>query len=307
MEENEKISVENLTKKREDTHTEAYLRFALQVGHFPNDLFCFYENKDADYYYLRIDKYFCGKNQPIKCGNKKKVIGTHNLISKKDEYNKYKKAYFVDRDFDDSIHEMYPSIYETPCYSIENLYCTKDVVSEILKNKLDLLENSKEYNKWLDLYSNLQNQYLDAILVFNAWYSCHIDSKNKKEKESSEEIMMQLKLEHKLPTRFIKIELTGIQKNYGMNEIKELYPNALEITEDKLKSKIEEFKSCNKIYTFRGKYVLELLYQFLDQISQDNSFKGKVKFHVERTTLLNQLTVFAETPESLITYLGSFN
>lgn len=35
--------------------------------------------------------------------------------------------FFVDNDYDESLEGISPDLYETPCYSIENLYAQKEV------------------------------------------------------------------------------------------------------------------------------------------------------------------------------------
>jgi Protein of unknown function (DUF4435) len=102
------------------------------------------------------------------------------LITTHKEYDKYKKAFFIDRDFNPSLPAHNPPIFETPCYSIENLYVSFDVFKAILINEFHLSEVSDSaFETCLTLYMKMQNEYHDAIMLFNAWYACLIDIRNK--------------------------------------------------------------------------------------------------------------------------------
>jgi len=100
----------------------AFHEFTLSTREFPTHLFCFFEGKDNAYYVPRIKQF---TTQYL-----------HRLIAQKTEYDKYKVGFFIDRDFNKELPLIYPPIFETPCYSIENLYVSKDVFKEILINEI---------------------------------------------------------------------------------------------------------------------------------------------------------------------------
>jgi len=147
----------------------AFQEFALSTRKYPNHLFCFFEGKDNPYYVPRI-KRFTSLYQPIKCGNRDSVLKIHTLISNRLEYSSYKKAFFIDRDFNKPLEQSNPPFFETPCYSIENLYVSVDVFKEILVNEFHLSEfsDSNIVEVYISLYHERQNEFHDAVCLFNS-------------------------------------------------------------------------------------------------------------------------------------------
>src|SRR5437763_6662955 len=101
-----------------NSSTVAFHKFVLLSNGRENDLFCFFEGIDSHYYSFRIKQIARRNYHPIVCGNKKSVLETFKKLNSNPIYDKYKKAYFIDRDFDEKNSEN--KIYETPTYSIEN-------------------------------------------------------------------------------------------------------------------------------------------------------------------------------------------
>jgi hypothetical protein len=121
----------------------AYQEFALHTRQDKDGLFCFFEGKDNAYYVPRI-KRFIKNNHPIHCGGREKVLEVYRLITIHREYDKYKKAFFIDRDFNQPLPPHNPPIFETSCYSIENFYVSVNVFKEIIKNEFHLSEVSEK-------------------------------------------------------------------------------------------------------------------------------------------------------------------
>ena len=78
-----------------------------------NCFFCFFEGKDNAYYVPRI-KSFTENYYPIQCGGRDKVLAVHRLITYHFEYDKYKKGFFIDRDFNEPLQSLEPPVFETP-------------------------------------------------------------------------------------------------------------------------------------------------------------------------------------------------
>ncbi|HZH39259.1 MAG TPA: DUF4435 domain-containing protein, partial [Bacillales bacterium] len=108
--------IEKLRKSREKAQV-AYQEFAVSTRKGKDGLFCFFEGKDNAYYVPRI-KRFTDNYHPINCGGRDEVLDVYRLITIHSEYDKYKKAFFVDRDFNEPLPPRNPPIFETPCYSI---------------------------------------------------------------------------------------------------------------------------------------------------------------------------------------------
>ena len=90
-------SVEALRTSRKRPSV-AYQEFMLYVGKQKSGLFCFFEGKDNAYYVPRI-KQVTQTYHPISCGGRNAVLRVYELITTHREYDKYNKAFFIDRDF----------------------------------------------------------------------------------------------------------------------------------------------------------------------------------------------------------------
>lgn len=286
----------------------AYHEFALHTRQGKDGLFCFFEGErggDNAYYVPRIKK-FIDKYYPIRCGNRDRVLQVYELITIHPEYEKYKKAFFIDRDFNEPLKPHYPPIFETPGYSIENFYVSINTFKEILKNALTLSETNESYEVCVTLFTERQKEFHQSTTLFNAWYSCLIDIKNKTGENTG------VSLDDKLPKNFIDFKLDSVSANYDINHLKRVFPFALEISESKLNDRLSEFSKCEQGKIFRGKYELQFVITMIELILQDSSkskifIKEKVKFafgdRLSNDQAIAIFSAYAETPESLNEYL----
>jgi len=288
-----------------DVAQAAYLEFALHTKRGLNGLFLFFEGKDIPYYLPRIQAYYNGDFHPIRCKGKEKVIAVYDLINNHREYDVYKKAFFIDRDFNVPLPAD-KLIFETPCYSIENLYVSVDVVKKILKSEFQISEVTDTFKALSELYLNRQIEFHEAVTLFNSWYACLIEIKEKTGNKTG------APLEEKLPKGFIKITLQNVTKHYDLNTIKQLYQNALEISDEQMNEKLTKFKNCIHHLTYRGKYEIEFLLKILKLIIDDSSSEQKIvketiKFSfssgVTNDQAISIFSSYAETPDSLIAYI----
>ncbi len=283
-----------------------FLDFGLHTRQGENALFCFFEGKlgsDNAYYVHRI-KRFIDEYYPYRCGNRNNVLSVYALITGRTEYKKYKKAFFIDRDFNAPLASRIPPIFETPCYSIENFYVSVDVFKEILRNALTLSEPT-DYELCINLFIERQKEYHDATILLNAWYACLIDIRNAKG-------IRAVSLDDKLPKNFIDFTLHSVSQKYDMDILKQTFPRATEISQTTLNEKITVFSNCEKHKVFRGKFELQFVITMIRLIIQDSEnaksvIKNKVKF-VFSDTISNDQAIaifspYAETPDSLIDYL----
>ncbi|OUD31030.1 DUF4435 domain-containing protein [Flavobacterium sp. FPG59] len=287
-----------LLEQSRNSSAVAFHKFVLLHREFGTDLFCFYEGKDTHYYFPKINQIYKDNHHPIICGNKKSVIETFEKIIPK--YNNLKTAFFIDRDFDEKIEDE--KLYCTPCYSIENLYCTESVLSRILKNEFMLHEIDDEYIFIINLFRQNQNEFHSAVKLFNAWYA------TAKEKAKKSNTIVNISLNEKFPKDFAVIKIGNIQSNYTLNDIMDKYPDSIQVTEEELKDKLKNFEeNCNSC-SFRGKYEIEFFTLFLKYLIEDANIKNKflkkkTKFSVDSAQILSQLSQYSETPECLIVYL----
>jgi hypothetical protein len=97
-----------------------------------------------------------------------------------------------------------------------------------------------------------------------------------------------------------------------LQKIKETFPNAIEITDESLNTKLLEFENCEQHQVFRGKYEMEFLLSLIELLLKDSRgnkdvIKDKIKFDfsdkLSHEQALNIFSRYAETPESLKTYI----
>ncbi|WP_426672047.1 DUF4435 domain-containing protein [Mucilaginibacter sp. McL0603] len=294
------ISATDLILVAKNSATTAYHKFVLLSNRRETDLFCFFEGQDSKYYSPRIKAFSQTNYHPIICGNKQTVIKTFQLLDEKEVYKKYKKLYFIDRDFDEKNEN--PHIYETPCYSIENLYCQEETLIEILKNEFSLTEEDREFHIIIETFRKNQKDYHSATALFNAWYAVLKCVRNKTG------VSTNVSLDESLPKDFILLKIGELRSNYDLQKIKETFPDALTVTDDDINKKEQEFlkADCSKI--FRGKFEMHFFYKFLLYLIEDANkekkmLKKKTSFSVSRGLLLSQICQYAITPSCLNEYL----
>ncbi len=305
------MKVEDLRKARNESPNPSFIEFIRLTTHFPHDLICFFENKDDSYYYTRI-KTFVENYHSVKCGNKEKVVKVHELISYHKEHDKYKVAFFIDRDFDSALPQKQPPIYETPCYSIENLYASTKTFKEILKFHLGIAEGTKTFTDCIQLFVDRQKEFHQAVCLFNAWYACLKDLKEAHFQETKKKLDLKTTLGDNLPKNFVVFSLQNISQNYDLAKIEENFPYAPKITPEDLQNKIVLFEQCEQHLVFRGKYELRFVLDFIDALVKDandtqNIVKEKLSLPVGEVGQIDRalfiFSSYAETPESLKQYL----
>jgi hypothetical protein len=76
--------------------------------------------------------------------------------------------FFVDRDCDTPLSNTNPDLFETPCYSVENLYAQESVLCRILKSEFGLNIIDSDYQKCLNDYRARLKEFNQSICKFNA-------------------------------------------------------------------------------------------------------------------------------------------
>lgn len=291
-----------------DKATVAFQEFALSTRELPDHLYCFFEGKDNAYYVPRIKNY-TSKIKPVNCGGREKVLKVYELITSHEEYGKYKKAFFIDKDFNSPLTAHIPPIFETPCYSVENLYVSIDSFKEILVNEFQLSEVSDDaFQISVTLYTNRQNEFHEAVTLFNSWYSCLIDIRNATSQKTG------VQLENKLPKGFVNFSFEQIEKDYDVEKIYQTFPNAPIVDSETITNKIAIHENGDKRLLFRGKYEMQFLLKFIELLLKDSAstkvhLNEKINFSfgdgssTGHEQALNIFSAYAETPESLVHYI----
>lgn len=292
-------------RQSKDKATVAYQEFALSTKSYNNHLFCFFEGNDNPYYVPRINN-FTDKIYPINCGGRDKVLKVYELISNQEVYTKYSKAFFIDRDFNSPRQNNREIIFETPCYSIENLYVNKSVFEQILIHEFQFSRNDTNFEICISLFDDRLKEFNSSVTLFNSWYACLIEIRNQSGKKTG------VQLDEKLPKGLVNITLQNINANYNLETIKQIFPESTEVDDEILNTKFSEFQDCDSELVFRGKYQLEFLITLLQLIVNDskkeqNFVKSKINFSFDgvlnHKRALSLFTNYASTPKSLNDFL----
>ena len=278
-----------------------FVEFTRLYKEHESALYCFFEGEDSKYYGIRIKTIARSeKNIYLSCSGKEGVLGIYKMISSRNYYTSTRTAYFVDRDFDQSINDIGISeIYETPCYSIENLYTSVQCLSEILKSEFKLTEVDENHGRCISLYLKLQKEFHDAIELLNAWVACHRDKSSN------------LNISGLSVFRFVRIDLSQAIATYTIDDLHLMFPDIPVISEQELDAKKSFLSISARQQSFRGKFEIEFLLTFLQKLmceaNQGNypyfTRKVKVVLSLAKRTVLSDLSQYADTPNCLCEYL----
>ena len=269
------------------------------------NMFLFFEGKDDFKYYcprlssINNDKEY----KKYDCNGKENVIKVHNMIvNQTASDNHIIKMFFVDRDFDDN-SLIDRGIYVTPTYSIENLFFTDVAIKNMIIGEMGLSEHSKEDEHDFNIAFKYMIDYRDNVikdmLYGNACYSLQI--RKAYEKGCGKPNLLPIK-------KYDKI------KNISMFEdIKSMIEDYIEVSELEIKEECERLTK-DPIRLLRGKYLLEKMPKCINKIVEESNKGTKYSGHffskkrhmclnVSESTLISDLSSYAETPECLISYI----
>lgn len=295
------MSPKELLEASKNSPSVSYHKFVLLSRGRENHLFCFFEGNDSVYYSLRIKAICSMEYHPISCGNKKSVLEVYSILSK-EAYKKFKKAFFVDSDFDAPINN--PEIFETPYYSVENFYVNTYTLKEILKNEFKLTEEEDSFQKVVSVFESQLEEFNEAMLLFNAWYAA-IKTKN-----STKSI--NVSLSDKLPREFVCVKIGEIKSKYTLASIKAHFKDCIEeVTEEEIEKSKHKLCSKDLSQCLRGKFQFWFFYEFLSFIIEDSNsnnklLKNRTKFNLNKGQMISQLSQYAFTPAELNAYLKRF-
>lgn len=296
MSKKQALTLENMRREREKEEA-IYIQFANSRKNYKTHAFCFYEGEDGKYYNPRVELKF-DKFISYKVGNKKEVLKLLDRIVSTDLYRDVCVMFFVDRDYDISRSGYREELYETPCYSIENLYVQRKCLRKILQSEFGLNESDNDYVKCMQDFEQRETEFNDEILEFNA--------------------LAYLRRKKGYNYSFGSIK-TSQMINIKVNKVSRL--SKYDITTNKIKedlkfndSEIEEAKKELKdkgdfILNFRGKNQLDFLVEFIRDLKWLNNVGGYFSkkrdgVHINITVnRLSELSQYAITPQSLEIFL----
>ncbi len=240
-----------------------YMNFNTMIssGEYDNCIYCFVEGKeDFKYYKNRVENIGNCESAFVVCEGRDNVIKVNEIVRNRSEFNNYKKLYFVDKDFNEV--ELDNSIYELPCYSFENLYCTEETVENIIEHNIGYQKHEKEFKYIMTCYKKTFEEYLDAILDFNVFVYYE------KYKKNDKNIKLNLDDKNYKVKNLVNIQL------YSVNKI---FQYTCETSDDEIKNL---FKTSNRAMKFRGKQNFEFLHKFISLLEEDINNKEKKGFNV---------------------------
>ena len=269
-------------------------------------MICFFEGlHDKDYYKPHI-RTICGDIIDIPCHSKANVLKMYNLIHQS-EKDKYRLAYFIDKDFDEIINN--PDIFETEGYSIENYYCSKEAFGRIMTDYLYLDSASDDYIRAMSFYEREFENAHNIVAEFNHYYSAI------KRLERSGGPQYSIEAGDSFPKQLGKIEINNYLKNYSLESLNQTYGTS--ISEDDINTE-KVLIDANPCLYYRGKYEIQELENIIVYIIKE----AKGERNVERENrvlhknpnvacfqsgkLLLALSAMADVTQQLRDYLKKF-
>ena len=268
-------------------------------------IFLFFEGIDDFKYYCPRISFVCNdkKYKKYDCNCKKNVLRIHSMITNQTvKDNKSITMFFVDKDYDDNSN-IDNDIYITPTYSIENLYFTDLAIENMIRAEMGLSEHSKDdendFNVAYNYVINFRDKIIKDILYGNACYS------------------LQIKKSHEIDG--VKPNLSAIKRYDDIANISEFkdikgkIKNYIEVSDDEIEEEYERLKS-DAIRYIRGKYMLEKMSKCIQKIEEESnkganherhwfSKKRRMRLNTSESTLISDLSNYAETPRCLINYI----
>lgn len=293
------LTVEQMRSKR--TVSEAlFKKFTEARGFFATHAFCFYEGEDGKYYNSRIEKYWGPNFIPFIAGSKKEVLKIMDKIQSDPLYTNVCVMFFVDRDYDPSLTGTNNDLFETPCYSVENLYAQETVFGRILQSEFGLNEMDPDYKKCVTDYRSRLKEFDQVIIRFNAIVKYqHLFAPEVKCKFSN------IKTSH-----LADISISSVTKSPRYDEKIGALEALLKADGECLKGL--ECEICSEEFphlVLRGKNQLDFFVAIVMELKRLNSAGGyfaekHTRVHINITeNRLSELSQYAATPPELNTFL----
>jgi tetratricopeptide (TPR) repeat protein len=290
----------------------AYTKFCLDKKYHRSHLFCFFEGEDSKYYNMRIERYTeynCEDTIYYNCGGRKQVLKAYELIKLDNLYDKVKKAFFIDRDFDPiSIDESNCEIYQTPCYSIENFYTSTNSFKKILSTEFQINAVEKDFEKCLDDYQAAFSIFHNAIKLFNAW----IYYQRQQEKAKQQKLVMLNGYNILKLFKNICIDNVIVNEEINIPVINREFPQSYPLIKEEFDLVLEKIGTVNPQQFYRGKFEFQFLRSVIKDLKKKNCDKQYLSVH--RTCVridvdsnpLSSLSLYADTPIGLISFLEQY-
>lgn len=300
-----KVSLEDMRGER-NTFEAIFMQFVSQRKYHKTYAFCFYEGEDRKYYNSRLRDRFNDKIITYAVGNKKEVLKLLKKIRSGKLYDKSNVCmmFFVDRDYDESKLGEDVDLFETPCYSIENLYVQKECLKKILQEEFGMNPIDNDFKKCLQIFEDREREFNEHILEFNAL----LYLRRRQSDSNSNCFFGSVKTSH-----IVNIELNAISKASKYEETIMGIKSSLNFKmEDIEKSKAILVEKGECSLNFRGKNQLDFVSSFikcLKKIKREDGYLENIyNSHLDITAnRLSELNQYAITPSCLVNFLDDHN
>lgn len=268
--------------------------------HGNSSFYCIVEGKTDPWYYRPRIIQYTRKDVHFVIGyDRKKVILLYDYVHKKSIHEKIEIGFFIDKDYENN-DNIPDSIYITPCYGIENFYCSPRAFNSILTDLFFIKENSDIYDEIIKFYHEQYELFINAILPFHTWAYCLYD------------IGYNIKLKNFANT-YITIKPGNIFATQTLEYFQNSYKNAPQIPSEIFNKKYNAIKG-QAWCTIRGKDFMYFIYKTIIFIknelnrSRNSFFKNtpyKCNVDVKEEHLTLTLSSITETPSDLQEYVKS--
>lgn len=291
--------LQNMREHRKDAEV-IFTKFTQDKNRYEGYAFCFYEGEDAKYYNQRVEKVFGDKYIAYIAGSKREVIRALGIIRREKMYSNLCTMFFIDRDYDESMKDYDSDLFETPCYSIENLYARQEVYERVLRSEFGLNVSDDDYGKCVGIYQNRLHEYNELIVKFNALLKYKHDLLPDA-RCSFSGIRM---------TCIAKITLDAVEKSRKYDETIESLHTKMNVNEVELE-KIEQYLTQGKQLenVLRGKNQHDFFVELIKRLKEANEtgeFFAQKMEHVRiniTDNRLSELSQYASTPIELEVFL----
>ena len=298
---NDKIVSLGSMRKERGTYEAIYLQFVNNRKYYKTYAFCFYEGEDGKYYDSRIRQKFDDKIMTFPVGNKKEVLKLLDKIKKAGLYEDVCTMFFVDRDYDVSKVGYNEDLFETPCYSIENLYVQQDCLLNILQSEFSFNEIDEDCKKCLQDFKHRETEFNNQMLEFNAL----VYLRRKKSDSNRNFAFGSIKTSH-----LVQVDIDKITQSPKYDETIEKIKQKLQFEEEEIElAKNELIEKGSFSSNFRGKNQLDFFVEFIKKLKLLNDTGGYFSIkhsgiHINITAnRLSELSQYAITPPSLELFL----
>lgn len=278
----------------------ALMSFTLSYRDFENVIACFVEGKDACYYRSRVMKHVDSAKEIIfyPCNGKAEVIFVRNSLKLNlQPTENVKVLYFCDRDYD--LDLKCDDIFYTDFYSVENYYCTKSFVENVLVNVFNFNRYNPNYYLALKLFDEKFSIFYDEIIKVNSFaYSCRINErKNGLSRKDFNSVSF---------LKFVEDDSfdTFKMQSLNYNNLVHIF-NVDYVTEDDYLNNLTQINDSK----IRGKWFLKFIIWFLEgiKIELKNGTNGFIKCNSRiisfEDSVMTSMEQYAYTSSTLINYI----